>query len=42
MLTQDARYGDDMRPFHDRQPVFLDAARARCGWTPGRGTATCW
>jgi len=24
MIMQDVREGDDMRPFHDRQPVFLD------------------
>jgi putative SOS response-associated peptidase YedK len=28
MIMQDAREGDDMRPFHDRQPVFLDRERA--------------
>lgn len=29
MVTQAVRPGDDMQPFHDRQPVFLDAESAR-------------
>jgi putative SOS response-associated peptidase YedK len=29
MLMQAAREGDDMHPFHDRQPVVLDRASAR-------------
>lgn len=29
MVMQDAREGDDILPFHDRQPVFLDRERAR-------------
>lgn len=28
MVMQEARDGDDMRPFHNRQPVFLDRAGA--------------
>jgi putative SOS response-associated peptidase YedK len=28
MVMQEAREGDDMRPFHNRQPVFLDRERA--------------
>jgi putative SOS response-associated peptidase YedK len=28
MVMQDARPGDDMRPFHDRQPVFLNRESA--------------
>ena len=28
MIMQDALGGDDIRPFHDRQPVFLDARSA--------------
>lgn len=28
MVMQEARDGDDMRPFHNRQPVFLDRERA--------------
>lgn len=30
MVMTDAREGDDMAPFHDRQPVLLDRERARC------------
>lgn len=29
MLMQPANHGDDMRPFHNRQPVFLDRDSAR-------------